>query len=282
MDFTPLKRRLYHNAYARRAFYLPSDLVQYARRRRTGSLTPPKGLVAVGPGDHDAIGREFLDYFVRLTDLKPGDRVLDVGCGVGRIAAQLAGYLSPRGSYEGFDIVSGGIEWCQKNITPRFPNFRFQVADIYNRTYHPDGTQRAEEYAFPYQDESFDFVFMTSVVTHLLPDAVERYLDEAARVLKPGRACLITWFLLTDESRRLMREGRASMEFPFDRGEHRIMNESMPEMNVAYDEMFVRRAYERAGLRIREPIHWGGWSGRMEYLSSQDVAIAVKTEASVP
>ena len=241
-------------------------------------MTPPKGLVAVGPGPHDAIGREFLDYFIRLADLKPEDRVLDVGSGVGRIAAPLTEYLSPRGSYEGFDIVSGGIEWCQKNITPRFPNFRFQVADIYNRTYHPAGTQRAEEYAFPYPDESFDFVFMTSVVTHLLPDAVERYLEEAARVLKAGRACLITWFLLTDESRQLMQEGRASMEFPFDRGGYRIMNESMPEMNVAYDEAFVRRAYQHAGLQIREPLQWGGWCGRTEHLSAQDVVIAVKTD----
>ena len=134
MDLTRLKRRLYHNAYARRAFYLPSDLAQYAQRRRTGSLTPPRGLVAIGPGDAEAIGREFLDYFIRLAELKPDHRVLDVGCGVGRIAAPLADYLSPGGSYEGFDIVSGGIEWCQTNITPRFPNFRFQVADIYNRT----------------------------------------------------------------------------------------------------------------------------------------------------
>ena len=41
-----------------------------------------------------------------------------------------------------------------------------------------------------------DVAFLTSVFTHMLPEDVEHYLDELARVLKPGGRTLITWFLL--------------------------------------------------------------------------------------
>jgi SAM-dependent methyltransferase len=276
MDAALLARRLYHSAAVRRLVYLPSDLALHMRRRRTGTLTPPKGLVAVGPGNYEAIGAEFLDYFVRLGRLGPDDRVLDVGCGVGRMAATLATYLSPAGSYEGFDVVPSGIEWCQANITPRHTNFQFRTVDIFNKTYNPRGRVRAEEFEFPYPSDSFDFVFMTSVFTHMMSDAVERYLRETVRVLRRGRRALITWFILNPESKALMHDGRSRMSFLHARGVLSVMDERLPEMNVAFDESFVRDAYSRARLRISEPICWGGWCGRQDHLSYQDVVIGEK------
>ena len=83
--------------------------------------------------------------------LKPDERVLDAGCGIGRIAVPLTEYLDESGGYEGFDIAPEGIAWCRENITPRYPNFRFQVADIYNKSYNPEGSQKADEYEFPYE-----------------------------------------------------------------------------------------------------------------------------------
>lgn len=273
MDAALLARRLYHSAVIRRLVYLPSDLALRVRRRRTGSLTPPKGLVAVGPGDYDAIGAEFLDHFVRLGKLTPDDRVLDVGCGVGRMAASLAGYLSSRGSYEGFDVVPSGVQWCQAHITPRHANFQFRTVDLFNKTYNPRGTVAAEDFAFPYPSDSFDFVFMTSVFTHMMPNAVERYLRETVRVLRRGRRSLITWFILNQESTALIHAGRSRMSFPHQRGVFCVMDEKLPEMNVAFEESFVRDAYGRAGMSISSPISWGGWCGRTPHLSFQDVVV---------
>jgi SAM-dependent methyltransferase len=272
-----VKRRAYHTTAVRRLVFLPADLGAAVRRRRTGELAPPKGLVAVGPGDWDAIGREFLDYFVRFADLRPDERVLDVGCGIGRIAVPLTRYLSDEGSYEGFDVVARGIAWAQRHITPRYPNFRFQVADVHNQTYNPTGRQSADRYTFPFPDASFDFVFMTSVFTHMLPGEVERYLRETARVLRPGGRCLITWFLLDDESRRLLEEGRTLIAFPEDRGTHRLMDPKLPEENVAYDVEEARRLYAACGLTIREPIRGGFWAGRAAPTSYQDFVVAEKS-----
>lgn len=276
LDAALLARRLYHSAVIRRLVYLPSDLALQVRRWRTGTLTPPKGLVAVGPGDYEATGTEFLDYFVRLGQLTPHDRVLDVGCGVGRMAATLATYLSSRGSYEGFDVVPSGVEWCQAHITPRHRNFQFATADIFNKTYNPRGRVRAEDFEFPYPSESFDFVFMTSVFTHMMPNAVERYLHETVRVLRKGRRALITWFILNQESQACIHDGKSRMSFPHERGVFRLMDEKLPEMNVAFEESFVRDAYRRAGMRVSTPIWWGGWCGRPNHLSFQDVVIGEK------
>lgn len=276
MDAALLARRLYHSAVIRRLVYLPSDLALHVRRRRTGTLTPPKGLVAVGPGDYEAIGAEFLEHFVRLGQLTPHDRVLDVGCGVGRMAAALAPYLSSRGSYEGFDVVPSGVEWCQANITRRHGNFQFRTVDIFNTTYNPHGRVAAEDFEFPFPCDSFDFVFMTSVFTHMMPNAVERYLRETARVLRKGRRSLITWFILNQESKALILDGSSRMSFPHERGSFSVMDEKLPEMNVAFEESFVRDAYTRAGMHISEPISWGGWCGRPNHLSFQDVVISEK------
>ena len=59
------------------------------------------------------------------------------------------------------------IEWAQLSISSRFPNFTFQKADIFNKFYNPDGVFKAVDYRFPYEDRSFDLIFLTSVFTHI-------------------------------------------------------------------------------------------------------------------
>lgn len=118
--------------------------------------------------------------------------MLDVGCGSGRMALPLTGYLNSEGRYAGFDISQKAIAWCQEHITSAHPNFQFEVSDIYNSLYNPKGKYQSLDFRFPYPDASFDVVFLTSVFTHMFPPDVEHYLDEISRVLKPGGRCLCT------------------------------------------------------------------------------------------
>src|SRR6266498_4818050 len=78
-------------------------------------------------------GRRFLELFIDLGGLQPTDDVLDLGCGIGRMAIPLTEYLT--GRYEGIDVVPRAIAWCRDNITPICPSFTFQVADIRNTQY---------------------------------------------------------------------------------------------------------------------------------------------------
>jgi SAM-dependent methyltransferase len=231
-------------------------------------------------GDFSAIGNEFLEYLQLYADLQPDERILDVGCGIGRMAIPLLRYLSPQGSYDGLDIVPHGIRWCTTHITSRNPAFRFQLADIHNRDYNPTGRQAAAHYRFPYADESFDVAILTSVFTHMVPAEVANYLAEIRRVLKPGGRCLITWFLLNGESRRLLREGRSALDLRFPIGNCLAADPSVPEKAIGYPEDQVGDLYARAGLVLVRPVYYGAWCGRTTYLSGQDVCIARKPAAS--
>lgn len=239
-------------------------------------LLPPKHLrLAVG-GSFKQIGQEFFQYFIELGGLQPHESVLDVGCGVGRMAIPLTGYLSDRGSYEGFDIVDVCIQWCRDCISPRYPHFNFQFADIYNKSYNPTGHYRASDYRFPYPDNRFDFVFLTSVFTHILPDGLENYLSEIARVLKPGGRGLMTFYLLNQESLQAIAENRSAIAFKHDFQTHRLLDVNIPESAVAYPEEFMMQICHKQGLKIQQPIYYGSWCGRTQFLSAQDVVLVSK------
>ncbi len=247
--------------------------------RRDG-LIPPRNEIFVGRStikQYKKIGEGLLKQFIELGGLQPSDCVLDVGCGQGRIALPLTRFLNGGGSYEGFDIVPKGITWCQKKFTPRHPNFRFQLADVRNRCYNPAGGVEAPEYTFPYPDAEFDFIFLTSVFTHMYPPAMLRYLSEIARTLKPGRRCLITWFLLNDKSRALMAADKSVINFRYPLENCFTSVPERPEDALAFDEGYVRDSYRRTGLRI-EGIYYGRWSGREKWLpgQGQDIVVASK------
>jgi SAM-dependent methyltransferase len=242
------------------------------------ALIPPESMVFTGSPDFKVVGNEFFKYFVTLAGLQPHHRVLDVGCGLGRMALPLTQYLTDDGGYEGFDIVPAGIDWCREKITPLFPNFRFQLADIYNKYYNPTGRYQSAQYRFPYPDRAFDFVFLASVFTHMLPAEVENYLAEIARVMKRGGRCLISMFLLNEESLRLIKAQKSHQNFQFELGARcRVTSQEVPEASISYDEAYALDLFSRNGLAVESPIHYGVWCGRPSWLSYQDIVVATKT-----
>ena len=242
-------------------------------------LLPPEDAIFIGGGDFQRIGEEFFGYLVGLGGLRPHDRVLDVGCGIGRLAIPLTRYLKAPGSYDGLDIVPLGIDWCREQITPRHPRFRFHLADVFNRSYNPRGRLDASTYAFPFLPASFDFVFLTSVFTHMLPADLENYLYEISRVLRRGGKCLITYFLVNAESAALMEAGRSQFPFKYRRGGYRTISRHRPEDAVCYEEGFIRTLHQKYGLPIEGSIRYGSWCGRADFLSHQDIVLAVRTGA---
>ncbi|HEY8581937.1 MAG TPA: methyltransferase domain-containing protein [Capillimicrobium sp.] len=234
-------------------------------RGRHDPLVPPRRLWGtVGQGDFVAVGDEFLGHLTALAGLTPSSDVLDAGCGIGRIARPLAGFLGEHGSYAGFDVDREAIAWCRARYPQRF---RFDVADLRNARYNPAGAQEAASFRFPYGDGSFDVVVMTSVLTHLLEPEAANYLAEARRVLRPGGRLLATFFLLDDASRAAIADGRAAIAFRDPAGSVAIADPEVPEEAVAYAERWVR---ERAPLERVETGAWRGSPGR----SFQDIVVA--------
>ena len=225
----------------------------------------------IGDGDFAAVGEEFLAYFRELGGLTPTDDVLDVGCGAGRMAIPLTAFLDG-GSYRGFDVMAPLVHSCRRRIGTRFPAFRFDHLDVYNGKYNAGGSIAPDELRFPYDDDAFDFAFATSVFTHMLRQDVERYLGELARVLRPGGCALVTWYLVSAETRRLIDDGRPSPPFlPAGDGQW-VTDPKEPEAAVAYDEDLVRDLHAASGLEL-VTVRYGTWRGTPG-LSTQDIVVA--------
>lgn len=233
-------------------------------------------MIFVGDGSWRSLGNEFLRHFKTLGDLRPHHCVLDVGCGIGRMAAPLTRHLNEQGRYVGFDIVKAGIEWCQNTITRRHSNFIFIHSNVANKHYNPAGTLKASEYVFPFETETFDFVFLTSVFTHMFPADLENYLTEIGRVMKPGGHCLITFFLLNEESMAGIEGGRSALRFAKHSPDYYTTDPADPEAAIGLDEPYVHSIFRARGLVIGESIRYGSWCGRKEYLSFQDIVVAMK------
>jgi SAM-dependent methyltransferase len=238
------------------------DVLKGVRATGEGALTkatglPPRRLRSqISPVwfDFKHSGNDQLEFLVELCGLKPDDRVLDIGCGIGRLAIPLTGYLSARGGYDGFDVAPELIAWCDEEIAADHPNFRFHVADVHTTISNRTGGADPAEYRFPFEDGTFDVAYAGSLYTHLTPAAAENYLRESARVLKPGGRLVATFNVYNDETERLVPGRRLHQYWPHDRGTHRLKEADAPESNVAYAEQYVRGAYAEAGLQVLDPL----------------------------
>jgi SAM-dependent methyltransferase len=222
-------------AKARPIFWRLSDAATKSR----GTLMPPRRLLSQVPGEFVSVGREFTGYFRNLGHLRPDQRVLDIGCGPGRMAIPLTSFLSADGSYEGVDAWSDAVEWCEKNITPRFGNFGFRTIDDVG----PGGAV-----TFPYEDASFDFAIL-GAISRLDPSTFSAYVSEAGRLLKPDGTYLGTCFVIKEGHTR--------------------------EEGVRFTETELRELFGSKGLRI-EAIYPGSWDDEPNPLSYQDLVVARK------
>lgn len=259
-----LLKRLYYSWAFRSILYGPLDLAEGLLGRRD-PLMPPRRLQYVGRGDFNALGAQLRDRLIQDHGFDPDTDFLDIGCGVGRVAVALVPTLET-GSYHGFDIVPAGIGWCKRAITSRHPNFSFELADVRNRQYNPDGKVSASEYVFPYESEMFDLALASSVFTHMRPDGTRRYLAETARVLRPGGRLVCEFFLLDPVAVTLLAEGRTAFaldhEFVDDSGTPFLGSDPrVPEYNAALHEGDLQQMAQEAGLEIAE-VEFGRWTGR--------------------
>ncbi|MFD7729391.1 methyltransferase domain-containing protein [Kitasatospora phosalacinea] len=105
-----------------------------------------------------------------LPELRPGQRLLDVGCGPGTITADFAELVGPEGRVVGIEPVAGVLAEAAALAADRgLANLSYEVADVYR---------------MPYADGSFDVVHAHQVLQHL-PDPVAA-LREMRRVTAPG------------------------------------------------------------------------------------------------
>lgn len=255
-------------------YYSLQDFINFIKGQRTE--LPPKRLNFVGSSEFARVANEFFGYFKGLGDLEADDIVLDIGCGIGRMALPITKYLDEKGKYRGFDIDLRGIKWCKKNITPKYKNFEFEYVDLFNKYYNKKGKLNSSEFNFPYSNDYFTFAFATSVFTHMLPADITHYLEEISRVLKPGGCALITFFSIDSSASENIKKGVSHCNFKFPNDENSFYShKNVKEAEIGYKEDWIKKQISLAGLNLSK-IFRGSWSGRKDYLSYQDIYIIKK------
>jgi SAM-dependent methyltransferase len=222
-------------------------------------------LTGAGPESFDIIGKHHVAMYRKHVGLLADMTVLEIGCGIGRDAFQLFDVLGPSGRYVGVDVTRDSIEWCRRNITPRYPHYSFHHLDVHNELYNPFGRKSTTEVKLPVPDASVDRIVLASVLTHLLEDEVLHYMREFRRVLKADGLVYANFFLYTVEALEAAKAGGntawpATFALPFGDGVYGN-DPDHPRGAVAYTDAAMRRLARAAGLRITRPYLKGWWSG---------------------
>jgi len=116
---------------------------------------------------------------IELAKVKPGDKVLDVGCGTGNLTLTAKSAAGVSGAVYGIDASPEMIDVARKKAKQANSDVVFDVGVI-------------EKIPFP--DATFDEVVSRLVIHHLPDDLKRKAFAEIFRVLKPGGHFLVADF----------------------------------------------------------------------------------------
>jgi cyclopropane fatty-acyl-phospholipid synthase-like methyltransferase len=177
----------------------PKPKPSYAKAPAPG--TPPKGPLPPGPmrmgGKHfkndDALIATAVRDVRRLqkyAGLTTDSRVLDWGCGAGRLAIGIRESIGRVQDYHGIDVQQNLVDWCQENLAA--PGFRFTHVDVTNERYNPDGSPAHTLETGP---QTVDVFYAYSVFSHMNPEDTGAYLRLIAEALSPEGRAFVTCFV---------------------------------------------------------------------------------------
>ncbi|MFC0604983.1 class I SAM-dependent methyltransferase [Winogradskyella pulchriflava] len=113
------------------------------------------------------------EHFSKHIELK-NVRVLDWGCGPGRIIRHMPKVINNGCEFFGTDYNERSIDWCSKNL----PDIKFNKNELTAN--------------LPYESNYMDVIYGISIFTHLSEQLHYDWFNELHRVLKPGGIMLLT------------------------------------------------------------------------------------------
>ncbi len=190
---------------------------------------------------------------VRLTTLASltvDSRLLDWGCGAGRLAVGIREVYGRIADYHGVDVQKPLIDWASANLAG--PGFRFTCLDLANERYNPDGSRVRSLGTGP---SSVDVAYAYSVFSHLLAADTAAYLGLLSSALEPGGRALITCFVEDGVPDCVENpEGYGPLEW---KGRLHC---------VRYDRAYFERLVDEAGLQVAGFEYGGETDGQSLYM----------------
>jgi SAM-dependent methyltransferase len=131
-------------------------------------------------------------------------RIVDFGCGHGKMAPISVFFTEPDGEYVGIDIQEGYIDYCRRKYA-RLPRVKFHLSGDSNPFYPTQqgvsGRNQSYGEDWPVAAESVDILIAISVFTHLQEADAFGYMNKIYTVLKPGGLAIFTCHIV-EEPRR--------------------------------------------------------------------------------
>lgn len=198
---------------------------------------------AIGPTDpswfDNPSGRGALDD-LRIPGKPAIDyrRVLDFGCGCGRVARQMMQQKKQPIEYCGLDLNKAAIEWSAENLSPRHPGFTFRHLDFHNAQFNPGGAP--QPLPFPVPENHYTLALACSVFTHIIESDIGFFFRECAKALADDGLLWSTWFVFDKRFFPALQ--------PFQNALY--INLDDPSNAVWYDVSFISRLHHENGLHI--------------------------------
>lgn len=237
----------------------------------------------VGGGDPEVVAQEVVTAIEKFAKLNPGDSILDVGCGCGRIAAALTQYIDQESRYVGIDIVPGLIDFARNFITPRYPSFEFLLLNESNKTYdswrRQDGEKGIATLAEAVSGNSIDLTISVSLFTHLDYAPALAMLTSIYRVLKDDGRVFMTVFVLDAAARGGIAGGGSVFSFKqrTPTGKLAVEKSDDPTFAVAYDGGTLDELIASTGFQLERRVQ-GYWSSGVPAETFQDALILRKAK----
>lgn len=220
------------------------------------------------------LGKQQAEKIIQWLSIKPDQKILDIGCGCGRIAIHFLNYLNEQGQYIGIDSNKTLLSYCEDNISTINNRFQFKLIDAYNGVYSRDGKLKCEDIVFPIEDGTVDIVIMWSVFTHMYLVDIDAYLKEIRRVLKKGGLSISSFNLYNKYISNQIKMEKAYLDIKYRINEDSYsLDKETPENGFAHNEEIVKELYWKNEFIIRE-IKYGFWSSKESVGEFHDCIIA--------
>lgn len=228
--------------------------------------THPLGGLNIYSKEFDTQGYILFNICNKLLNFEQKDKVLDFGCGTGRLLKHLK---KENLNYQGFEINNN-----YGSIAKQFGEVR--TRDINHPEYNKNGSLELKDNFTEYESEEFNKIISLAVLNHQSFKEASIIIKELLRITKKNGLILITVFLINNLTQQLMKKASCKFDFIKSSIDNFSTNLDRPYLNNAFYEDMIRKVIINNKGQIVEPIYYGEWRGQNSGLTGHDVIVIRK------